>query len=413
MRIAVTAVLLAGCVPQDPCKTGVGACIDLTVTSMQISSIDTLRITGGGAISGEQDVNAGHAVKLPTDVPVGLPDTAGGTVELFVEGVLAGTLVGGGTVSANINAGDRPHVTVDIEPNPVMPDFSSPDLAFPIDTACADVAHSRCSRTAVCSTGAPSFIYRFWGDEPTCETRVKLECMAEATAPGTSLDGAQLELCAKGYAAQVCADRFAGYRPTDCVVKGTRSNGMGCFYDSQCSSGFCNLPGGSACGSCATASVAGVTACASSSDCSGRQTCAANVCQLRVALNQTCSASKPCDEELSCVGTTCQQDGASSGVNCDSTSTTLAVCDGDLGLYCNTTSNKCAMASTATVANPACGIVGGVRIYCTNGADCFAGMCKQPSADGASCDVNNGPTCRSPARCIGNVCKLPAPSTCN
>jgi len=302
-------------------------------------------------------------------VPVGLPDTAGGAVELYVEGLLNGAVAAGGTLDLNINIGQRPHLTVDIEPNAPVPDLASPpDMAGPaILTACADAAHARCARVAACSTGSPSYLLRFWGDQGTCETRIKLECESEAGAPGSLLDGAAIERCAAGYAGQICADRFAGYKPPACLSNGSRSNGMGCFFDTQCSSGFCNLPGGSSCGSCAAQTVAGTSSCTVNSDCAGREVCAGGFCQVRSGLNLACSATRPCDEELSCVSGACKQDVATSGATCDTTGTTAANCDGDLALYCNA-SNKCADAAAATISMPACGTVSGVRTYCTNGA---------------------------------------------
>ena len=415
MRRLLFLLLLAGCKQADPCATGVGACIDLTVTSSARLSIDTIRVTATGAVDGMHAVPAGKSVALPTDVPVGLPDTAGGAITLFVEGILAGNVVGNGSIDLNVNIGQRPHLTVDIEPQVETPPDLLPvnhDMGITLDQACGDVARARCMRLATCSTSAPTYISRTWGDEQTCEQRIKLDCVTEANAAGTGITVSSLEACAPAFTAQTCIDRFAGYRPTSCDVKGTRAKASSCYYDTQCLSGFCHIDSAQACGVCADPSVAGATSCTDGDDCSGHLICAMNVCQIPGVLNGSCSMTKPCGEELDCVSGICKQNGASVGIACDANAATQPSCDHDLGLYCSS-ANTCAVAQTATLANPSCGVVGGVRVFCTNGADCFAGTCKPPSAEGASCDTTNGPSCRFPSHCISGTCQLPNPSKCN
>jgi hypothetical protein len=414
---AILLLAAAGCGAADPCASVHGACINLTITSTTALTVDTVRVTASGAAMGMQSSMAGKLVHLPVDVPIALPATAGGALMLFVEGINQSQVVASGEADLNINLGAHLRATVDIEPQVVVPpDMATvplgPDLGISLDTACADQAHSLCSRFAACSTVAPAYIFRKWGDQATCEARYKLDCMTEAMAPGSGVTGASIERCAMGFAAQPCADRFAGFLPPVCVTTGTRMKGQGCTYDSQCQSGFCKLTGLQACGACDAPTTGGSSACTMNGDCSDRQTCAMNVCQLFAPLNGACSAAKPCAEQLTCVGGICKQDGASAGVACDATAMTQAQCDTDLGFYC-ASNNTCAFEPTATTANPQCGFTGGVRTVCSGGADCFGGTCKPPAADNAACDAMNGPTCRFPARCVAGVCHVPTPSACN
>jgi hypothetical protein len=400
-------IFLVACSAADPCA-GNDACVNLTVTSRASLSVDELRITAAGAVEGTRSAMTGNSVRLPVDVPIALPAGAGGVLDLYIEGWSRGSLAASGEIELDVNVGAHSHATVDIEPTiAATADLATPpsaDLAGTVEAACADAVHSRCARLATCS---PSLMLRAWGDEVSCEARNKLDCVTEVAAPGSGLTTSFVENCASAYAAQSCADRLAGFRPISCIVSGTRTNGQGCVYDSQCQSGFCKLGQGAACGACADATSAG-SSCATNGDCSSRQSCAMGLCQSYVGLNGACSTAKPCGEELDCVNGTCKQQGASTGLACGGTQ---PACDFDRGLYCNS-GGSCAIVAAATTQNPQCGVINGTRVVCTAGADCFSAVCKAPATDGAACDPTNGPTCRSPARCVTGLCRLPNPGAC-
>jgi hypothetical protein len=415
-------LVVAGCSAADPCAGVKGACITLTVTSMGALNIDELRVTAAGAVDGTMTSSSSHGQKLPVDLPVALPAGAGGALELFVEGLSGGMVLASGEADLNVVVDERNRASVDIEP-PMMspppdlggdgPPSSTPDLALPFDTACDDEAQQRCARLAACSTASPTEMQRQWGMQATCEARLKLDCLLESAAPDTGLTPALVERCAAAWSSELCSDRFAGFAPLPCAVSGARANGAGCFYDSQCTSGFCQLLSDHGCGTCSAATTASISSCTVAANCGGRQTCVSNVCQVLSDLNQPCNAAHPCGEELSCVNSTCVHDGNTVGTACDTSATTAAQCDLDVGLYCGT-NNTCAVAQVASPSpSPQCGLLGGVRTLCTGGADCFNGVCKGPANDGAGCDLNNGPFCRPPARCVGNLCRLPVPSDCN
>src|SRR5262249_53712019 len=152
--------------------------------------------------------------------------------------------------------------SVDIEPPVVSVDSGgAADLGLSFDVACADEAHARCARLAACSTALPTLMTRLWGDQPTCEARLKLDCLLEAGAPGSGLTTDLVERRAAAWTTELCADRFADFRPLPCLVPGTRDTGAGCFYDSQCKSGFCQLLVDHGCGTCSDATTAGVSSC--------------------------------------------------------------------------------------------------------------------------------------------------------
>jgi hypothetical protein len=92
-------------------------------------------------------------------------------------------------------------------------------------------------------------------------------------------------------------------------------------------------------------------------------------------------------------------------------------CDAAKGLYCDPTTRVCALATFAAAGAP-CGYVNGAFVGCAAAGHCklatasLMGTCLAAAADGAACDITNGPECTSPAQCIGSVCKLPNPAAC-
>src|SRR5689334_10538834 len=83
------------------------------------------------------------------------------------------------------------------------------------DSACADVAHARCTRLADCSVVAIQIRY---GDEATCEAREKLNCTDAAAAPGTGNSPQRTEDCAQAIGGWGCTDFLDGASiPLACI----------------------------------------------------------------------------------------------------------------------------------------------------------------------------------------------------
>jgi hypothetical protein len=296
--------------------------------------------------------------------------------------------------------------------------------------SCADLAAAQCTKLQTCSSGDLS---RRYGTLDVCKTRVALGCVASANAPQTSRTIDQIKSCGASLGAQSCADFLNNVLTDACTPKpGPRVNGQPCVFSAQCASAFCAVPDGSACGSCADLPKAG-DSCATFG-CGGRGlgcVTATLLCQPVVALNGACDRDHPCADGLGCVGSTrntmgtCQSEGTAVGATCDANRRTASDCQRDQGLYCNATTNLCAM-TTLVDAPMQCGLINGVLVQCQNTAACWgasgttAGTCKADVPEGSACDTVNGPSCLLPARCVGmgvdggatGMCVLPDGSKC-
>jgi hypothetical protein len=282
-------------------------------------------------------------------------------------------------------------------------------------SACADLAHARCSHLESCSATVVQIRY---GDEATCETREKQNCTNALAAPGTGNSPSRSEDCSAAIAGWSCADFMNGANiPAACVqATGSVASGAACAFPGQCQTGFCAIAPGSACGTCAAAPAAG-TSCAALTTCGqGTLVCTADT-QTCVALATTvgasCGKGAPCGAGLQCVGAnaasntpgTCQTAATQLGATCDPQQQTGPGCDRAAGLVCNRKTKQCATAVVAA-AGEACGDVNNQPTFCAANATCTgssagqAGTCTAAAADGAACDTANGPDCEQQARCI-------------
>ncbi len=305
----------------------------------------------------------------------------------------------------------------------------------PNDSACAAWAAARCQKADSCSQSVANKLA--YGDEPTCESRQRLSCEAALAAKDNSSTASFFSACAAAIGSEACTDFENENIPPSCVpAPGTRADGTACSFNGQCTSTWCHVPEGAACGTCAELPVAGAS-CATNTDCGGRGlVCAQNACAARVALGGACDLAAPCAVGLSCVGATatvkgqCETDGTTVGATCDAKRKTAAGCYGVYGLYC-TVAGQCASVGFAS-AGQSCGLIntsdagGGLDAGapydvtdCTGGAACDAQKCVAPAADGAACDTANGPPCLAPARCVlgsdagtAGTCAPPGASAC-
>ena len=90
-----TALAAGGCNggTSDACKGVSGTCVSLTVQSSTVATVDSLHIVASGALTGDQTSSGGRA-NLPIVVALKLPANAEGSLDLHVEGALAGLIVG-------------------------------------------------------------------------------------------------------------------------------------------------------------------------------------------------------------------------------------------------------------------------------------------------------------------------------
>ncbi len=302
----------------------------------------------------------------------------------------------------------------------------------PSDTdACNAVAAARCQRLASCSTAD---LDKRFADEPTCEARQKLVCLAGLAAPDTGATATTANTCATTIPGESC-DEFLGNDPTDACLPqtGARASGAPCELSGQCSTMFCAVASDASCGTCQATPVAG-TSCASSG-CGPDLVCVATTqtCQAPVPSAGACSADLPCTQGTTCVGAdagtgvkgTCMAEVTTVGAACDPKRATGPDCSADAGLACNTTTKQCAT-QPIVAAGMTCGPVDGVGVRCAAGATCVkatgsqTGTCTAPAADGDACDTASGPACLYPAKCVvgsaggtAGTCALPGDPTCS
>jgi len=309
--------------------------------------------------------------------------------------------------------------------------------ALSADQACGDFAKARCAKIDSCGNGHGVVVK--YGDEATCESRLKVQCLLGLAAPSTGATAASRETCAQALTAEDCPTFLGTDAPDPCAPPaGTLAAGTACGSSAQCQSSYCAIPVGTACGTCAAPPTAGAS-CATTNECgtSAGLVClrATTTCVAAGAANATCDVTHPCAAEYECVKTldsdggadggesisgTCQLGGTAVGTKCRGSNVVDPRCERSVYLTCDGMAKTCAQDNFAS-AGSACGDLDGGVTDCTAGSSCETGTCLAPAAEGASCDTANGPSCLSPARCIGTVgdggtvgiCTLVDPSTCH
>ena len=279
------------------------------------------------------------------------------------------------------------------------------------DQACADVAQARCNLRSMCTSGVG--VTRNYGDMNTCIAREKVNCLDGLGAPSTGNTAMAVEACARVLPTQACSDFFLNNTPPQCLVTGKIAAGGACAFSGQCATTLCLIPDNVACGTCQAQPAAGAscatTGCGRGLSCDNRTM----MCVVPGTMGAMCSSSAPCATGFSCVGATattmgaCMPAGTTVGATCDPRARTAAGCEGAIGLYCNAMTMKCAMEAFAA-ANASCGTstADGTVTACSASGQCVGatatmlGTCKAPAADGAACDLTNGPPCLAPARCV-------------
>ncbi len=301
--------------------------------------------------------------------------------------------------------------------------IASPDGGDPNTTACTNYAFARCHQLATCS---PTAVQIRYGDDPTCRALYTGNCLGSLEAPATGTSAASSQACAQAIAngSWTCSDfLFNQNPPPSCgVMAGALAMGAACAFPGQCQSGFCAIPLGRACGTCAAPAKPG-DSCANLTTCGPSLVCDAvtSTCEGFAALGAACLQGQPCAAGLNCVGAkvgtpgTCMPSTTTLG---DACSFTGAGCELLAGLACNAVTGQCA---TAHIVGPglACGIVANQFADCASSGSCVSGACVAGAPIGAACDLANGPGCLDLLRCVvtadggtAGTCQLPSAATC-
>jgi hypothetical protein len=301
-----------------------------------------------------------------------------------------------------------------------------------VTKACNDVATANCNKRQTCSGNTN--IMRAYGTMATCVEREALQCTISQAAPNTGATVTNLEACVSAYPAYSCEDFFNNNPPAACLVTGPKATNAPCAFEGQCSTTYCGDNKTAACGTCTAPPTAGASC--RNSNCADGQSCLArtSICTVLGKVGQTCDAdTQPCEFALYCQKAlstdatgTCVAETQESGQACQAGH---GQCDASMGLVCNGATGARTCGALAFAADgQACGALATGPVACTQG-DCYnaagtialaadVGTCKANAADGQPCDLDKGPACTSPARCVvsgggaAGICTLPAGATC-
>jgi hypothetical protein len=276
---------------------------------------------------------------------------------------------------------------------------------------------------------------RYGGDDGPCEAREKQYCLDAFAAPSTGKTAQGTEDCVAALAGVACADFLANKIPAACVPHpGGLGNAASCAFDSQCTSGFCAISQGFACGKCAPPTKAG-DSCAATGLCATEtngQYCTATtqVCTTPVEQSGACDGTNTlCAGGLTCVGLatapmgTCAPAATTLGADCAPVAQGGAGCDRNHGMQCDGMTKKCA-AMTFASTGEACGTINGYVVPCASEGVCnistgqTKGTCVAAAADGAACDTAVGPGCAYRSQCVvssgtAGTCQPPIGAACH
>lgn len=282
-------------------------------------------------------------------------------------------------------------------------------------SAMCDTFTGYCAKLNEC---APALVKLNYGSVEECSTRFAIACKDAVNAPGSGLTAAAITGCVAALPGATCEDLI--YRKVAaCNAKGTRTNGMACGTNEQCTTGYCTQSA-SACGVC-SALVAAGDACMVTDDCEPGLECSAdNHCVVPGTAGTVCSETQGCKYGLYCKPASagaqtgsCVNAAKDPGLDC--TKEYASSCNILKGIFCDSASGKCANLGFVAPGEP-CGLVSGKFVFCSKGecaypdATATQGTCGALAADGASCGATTA--CEIPAECISGKCKLPSSSAC-
>lgn len=135
--LALLLALCAGCAT-DPCDGIDGTCVALHVDGS--GPIDALAITLSGAASGTQVVpEISQVASLPVAVALSISQPGSGSLQIYVEGVYLGSVVGVGETAIDL----APHASATVVLEAPPDGFTPPDLAQ--SSPCGDIGCARAS----------------------------------------------------------------------------------------------------------------------------------------------------------------------------------------------------------------------------------------------------------------------------
>jgi hypothetical protein len=290
------------------------------------------------------------------------------------------------------------------------------------EKACEDISKAICDQYSKC---LPLFISLGFGDVATCVSRTKVGCPTGFDAPSTSSNPARVASCAAEIGKLTC-EGLTQATPAVCIPEpGGLADGASCADDAQCKSTWCAKNEDASCGTCAVQPAVGA-ACvdlgkkndgSTQKSCGRNLECAKDACAKPAPTGAACSDSQPCGIGLACFNSKCVAAGKP-GSKCDPAGVTEPGCDLLQGSFCNQTTKVC-QAFIYSKAGEPCSFSATEIKVCSAGSKCIGatatspGTCVAPAADGAACNVTNGPDCLAPAKCRDGLCKLPSASACN
>jgi hypothetical protein len=258
---------------------------------------------------------------------------------------------------------------------------------------------------------APAIVKLNYGTVERCSARFAISCKDAVKAPDSGLTATTIAACMAALPGATCDDVI--YRKVAaCAIKGTRSNGMACGTNEQCTTGYCSQSA-NACGVCSAFVAAGAT-CTVTEDCQpGLECSVAGRCIVPGGAGMTCSETQTCRYGHFCEAGSCVLTAETAGETCNAD--LLSSCNVLKGRYCNG-SGVCANIGFAENGDP-CGLVAAKFVACSKGECIYPstvaieGVCKALAADGVTC--NDTTSCELPAVCdAGGKCKLPSSAAC-
>jgi hypothetical protein len=288
------------------------------------------------------------------------------------------------------------------------------------ETVCSVYATAQCNQQLKCSPFQISFIY---GDVETCIRRRMPQCQSWLRAPGTGVTLAGFQACAALIPAITCADFLDGKRPSECRPRGSRPIGAACAVDYQCAGddAHCSVMNAAPCGICRARMDDG-SPCTSDGDCHPGSQCVGTtggvLCAPAGGLGAVCDLTRPCTKALVCLQGVCAEP-LEPGATCDPTNNSAVFrfeCDTLRGVgkgrYCDPNTSQCV---TTTAAGPGDDCSRPGRSLCRVGTTCQSTdhTCSANVPDGDACGApNDFGGCALPSLCIGGICGLPDPTTC-
>jgi hypothetical protein len=279
---------------------------------------------------------------------------------------------------------------------------------------CDPYAAKFCARLDACSS---PYLISAYGTMKGCQERLTLQCRSEAGLPGTGVTPASVETCAQALDTAGCDD-LLGLTVPACQFVGKLAKGGACGSGNQCQSGFCRTPETSFCGQCDVRAAEGAP-CDASEACQFPLLCSeAGRCAPPALEGELCNESRPCKGglQLYCGSdNTCRRRSAEGKACNRSGAAPLALCE--VGLVCRPTANGTCRAIRWVDLGESCGVPqnGGTVILCAGSGSCVENICRPPGKDGDKCTASplgDSGGCLPPALCLGGLCKLPDPSSC-